>query len=327
MTALTRRALIGGIGGIAGSLAAGCSRPGGIPGVVRIGYLANLSHAPMIAGIASGRIAAALGGLRVETRVFRAGPRVVEALVGRAIDIGVSGPAPIVIAHARHGPGMLSILGGCASGGASFLVARDPALQRPQDLNGRVVASTQLGSTQDVALRKYLREHGLDAVEHGGRVNVVALAPADVLLQMRRGEIAGAWLPEPWGTRAEMEIGAARWVDERDRWPNHAFPASLLVARSDYMSAQPAILEQVTRATRDEVTRALTNPQMAEEEAYDGIRSLTGNAGARPIFHRAIARVDFTSDPLRSAVDTFAADACALGLIPRVQCESLFSRS
>jgi NitT/TauT family transport system substrate-binding protein len=78
--------------------------------------MTNLTHAPAMVGLATGRIERALG-QRVEARSFRAGPRVLEALVGDAIDVGVSGPAAIVYTHARH-PGLLGILCGCASGGA-----------------------------------------------------------------------------------------------------------------------------------------------------------------------------------------------------------------
>jgi NitT/TauT family transport system substrate-binding protein len=91
-------------------------------GVVRIGYMTNLTHAPAIVGIALERIARALG-VPVESRTFRAGPRVVEALVGGAIDVGVSGPAPVIYTHARHGAGTLRVISGCCSGGASFVVA------------------------------------------------------------------------------------------------------------------------------------------------------------------------------------------------------------
>jgi NitT/TauT family transport system substrate-binding protein len=323
VTGISRRALLGGLA--ASFAAAACGRVGGVPGVVRLGYLANLSHAPVIAGIASGRLEAALGGaVRIEPRVFRAGPRVVEALLGRAIDVGVSGPAPIVVAHARHGPGTLCVVSGCASGGASFVVTRRSGISRPEDLHGRQLATVQLGSTQDVALRTYLREAGLDAVEHGGDVQILALAAPAILLQMRRGELAGAWLTEPSATRAVEELDGVRLVDERDRWPRHAFPSALLVTRSDFADARRSTITELTRAVRAEVLRANDSPAVAEEESFEAIGRLVGNAGARSVFHSALERVDFTIDPLPAAVDTFAADACALGFIPRVACASLF---
>ena len=108
---LGRRAFTLGLAGFAAAGALGCRRSE--PGTVRIGYLANLTHSPMLLGVASGRLAAALGGVRLEARTFRAGPRVIEALLGRAIDVGLTGPAPVLVAHARHGKGALRVLSGC----------------------------------------------------------------------------------------------------------------------------------------------------------------------------------------------------------------------
>ena len=113
---VTRRELLAAMGASAGALAAaalaGAGTSGCRPrhdGVVRIGFMTNLTHAPAIVGLASGRIEQALG-VRVESRSFRAGPRVIEALVGDAIDVGVAGPAPVVYTHARHGAGTLRVL-------------------------------------------------------------------------------------------------------------------------------------------------------------------------------------------------------------------------
>lgn len=311
----------------AAMLASACSRQGGDPNVIRIGYLANLSHAPMLTGILSGRIQSALRGVRVETRVFRAGPRVVEALIGRAIDVGVTGPAPVVIAHARHGPGTLSIASGLASGGASFIVSAKSRVRGPRDLRGKTVASVQIGSTMDIALRKYVREGGLDFAEHGGDVNLVALAAPTILLELASNDLAGAWLPEPWATRAVREGGGTRLVDERDRWPDHAFSAALLVARGDYAKREGETLGKLAGAIDGEISLGRKDPAALESETYAAIKALTGNPGANAVFHEALARVDFTSDPLPDAVEAFAADACALGLIPPVACGSLFPRA
>jgi NitT/TauT family transport system substrate-binding protein len=320
-----RAVLLGAVATFVG--AAACSRPGGIPGVLRIGFLANLTHLPALTAIASGRLEGALGGIRVESRVFRAGPRVVEALLGGAIDMGLSGPAPIVIAHARHGAGKLAVVSGCASGGASFVVARGAGVEQAAHLRGKTVASVQLGSTQDVALRKYLRENGLAPTEHGGTVTVLAQSAPELLQRLERGDVAGAWLPEPWATRAVRELGAARLVDERDRWPGHAFPASLLVARRDFLATRPELAGSVCRAIVTEIDRALTTPAASETEAFSELRRRVGNPGSPDVFHEALRWVDFTPDAMPAAVSAFAADACALGLIPSVACDTLFARA
>lgn len=326
----SRRDFLRGLGalaatGLGAASLAGCRRnEAGEPGVVRIGYLANVTHSPMIAGVASGRIAKAIAPLKLETRVFRAGPAVVEALLSRSIDLGTSGPAPVVITQSRYGDGTLEIESGCGSGGASLVLRKDLHVSSAAELRGRSLASPQIGCTQDVSLRKYLRAAGLDSIENGGDVRVFAFAPATILAEMRRGDIDGAWLPEPWATRMVQTIGATRFLDERDLWPNRQFSSALLVSRPSFRSARDADVAKVVAALHAEIDRANASPSAAREETFTAIDKLTG-AGPRKIFDEACSFVQVTKDPLRDAVLSFAGDARDLGFLPAVPGPSLFA--
>ena len=141
MNAPTRRAFLGGLAAAAltGVTGFALARRSTSRDPLRIGAMANLTHAPMLAGLGSGRLAAAIG-LPIEVRLFRAGPRVAEALVGRAIDAGTAGPAPIVVHHARHGG--LRIVSGVCSGGASLVVTKQSGIREASDLHGKRLAVT-----------------------------------------------------------------------------------------------------------------------------------------------------------------------------------------
>jgi NitT/TauT family transport system substrate-binding protein len=284
--------------------------------VLRVGVMTNLTHAPLLAGLGSGRIARALAPTGVETMVFRAGPRVSEALLGNAIDVGTAGSAAIVIHHARHAAsgGGLRVLAGCASGGASFMTRNGSGIRSAEDLHGRRLAVTQIGTTQDVALRSYLRKHGLVDRAAGGDVTVLAIASSVIVDQMRRGELDGAWLAEPWATRLEAEIGATRFVDERDLWPGRAFSTAALVTRQ--VSAGAPRLAKLVAALAEEVERARTNPAVALDEAYMEMKRHVGNPGSRRVFQLAAGFVDFTSDPLPESFTRFSEDAAAMGFTP-----------
>ncbi len=293
-------------------------------GVVRIGFMTNLTHAPIVVGLASGRVERALGA-RVETRSFRAGPRVIEALVGDAIDVGVAGPSAIVFAHARHGAGLLRVLSGCASGGASFVVGRASGIRGPADLRDKTLATPQIGTTQDIALRKYLKQHGYEPSERGGDVTVHALDATTILAEIRRGRLDGAWLPEPWATRVVQEASADRLIDERDLWPDHRFPTALVAARGDFVQREPALSARLCAVMGDEVDRALRAPDETCEAARAELSRLLGKKMPAPLFHEAWRYIDFTSDPLAGALQTVAEDAASLGLAPRCTCSTLFA--
>lgn len=317
---LGRRQLI--VGACATSLAAACRSH--TDGVIRIGFMTNLTHAPAIVGLASGRIAQALG-VQVEPRSFRAGPRVVEALIGDAIDVGVAGPAPVVYAHARHGKGTLRVLSGCCSGGASFIVGRASGIRGPESLRGKTLATVQIGTTQDIALRKYLRAHGYAPAERGGDVTVHALDAATILAEMRRGSLDGAWLPEPWATRVVQEAPGIRLIDERDLWPNRAFPTAIVAARGDFTRDAAPVAARIATAFQDEIARAARLPDETREQARLELGRLLGKSLPSALIEEAAHWVDFTADPLPDALETLAHDAWTLGLAPQTTCKTLFS--
>ncbi|MEV7419429.1 ABC transporter substrate-binding protein, partial [Streptomyces sp. NPDC089919] len=63
---------------------------------VRIGYFPNLTHATALVGVQEGLIAKELGGTKLATQTFNAGPSEIEALNGGSLDIGFIGPSPSI---------------------------------------------------------------------------------------------------------------------------------------------------------------------------------------------------------------------------------------
>lgn len=301
----------------AATLATACRKPYGVMGTVRIGFLANLSHGPMIVALASQAIAKALPGIKIEVRTFRAGPRVCEALLGNAIDIATTGPAPVVSMHARHSGNPFVITSGVASGGASLITL--PSIKSPSDLAGKRVATPQIGSTQDISLRTWLTKNGLVTKEHGGDVAVDALASANIMEEMRRGSIAAAWLPEPWATRVVTEHIAVRLLDERDLWTDHRFPTALLVARRPFFEHRAAEANAIKMAVQACIAKPDRDLTFAE------IKRLTGKGLPKPVIDGAWARVDYLTDPLPKQLAEIAADSQALGYMPRTDVSSLLA--
>jgi NitT/TauT family transport system substrate-binding protein len=181
---------------------------------LRLGYFPNVTHAQALVGVADGTFARALGG-KLETRTFNAGPAAMEALLAGDLDASYVGPGPAVIAYLRSKGEGLRVVAGAVSGGA-VLVVRDA--RGPADLAGKRVASPQLGNTQDVALRTWLRANGLGTDGGPRGVEVTPLANTEIRSMFERGELAGAWVPEPWGARLVHDAGGRILVDERSLW-------------------------------------------------------------------------------------------------------------
>jgi NitT/TauT family transport system substrate-binding protein len=291
--------------------ASGCSRARD-DRPLRLGYFPNLTHAQALVGVDDGSLAAALGG-RLDARMFNAGPAAMEALLSGELDASYVGPGPAVIAHLRSRGEVLRVVAGAASGGA-VLAVRDA--RAPRDLAGKRVASPQLGNTQDVALRTWLRGNGLGDKGGADGVEVTPLANPDILMLFARGDLAGAWVPEPWGARLVAEAGARILVDERTLWPDGKFPATLLVVSRRALERRPNDVQALLRAHLALTRRWEEDPRAFGRLANAAYAKRTGKPLPEAIVEDALSRIAPTSDPLAPQLQEMARQAQALGFAP-----------
>jgi NitT/TauT family transport system substrate-binding protein len=290
---------------------AGCSRVKD-DRPLRLGYFPNVTHAQAIVGVDDGSFASALGG-RVDARMFNAGPAAMEALLAGELDASYVGPGPAVIAHLRSKGEGLRVAAGAASGGAS-LVVRDA--KGAGDLAGKRVASPQLGNTQDVALRMWLRANGLSDKAGPRGVEVTPLANPDILTMFARGDLAGAWVPEPWAARLVAEAGGRILVDERTLWEGGKFPTTVLVVSKRALDRRPSDVAALLRAHVDLTRRWQQDPRAFAKLLGDGYGKRTGKPLPDAVLADALSRIEATVDPLEAQLSQMARHAQALGYAP-----------
>ncbi len=297
-------------------LAACGGTPASKPAAVRVGFFPNLTHAQVLVGLADGSFQKALGeGVKIEPVQFNAGPSAVEALFANAIDMTYIGPNPAINGYVQSKGAALRIVAGATSGGAVFVVRPQANIKTAKDLAGKKVASPQLGNTQDVSLRRYIKQAGLATRETGGTVTVLPTANADILTLVQKGEIDGAWVPEPWGARLVREAGGVILVDERDLWPGGKFVTAHLIVSAKFLTANPEIVRAWLQA-HVEVTQWINaHPADAKALVNSEIARLTGKALAPAVLDDAYGRMEVTYDPIRSSLNTSAQWAFEAGFL------------
>ena len=167
-------------------------------------------------GVERGIFARDLGSnVTLMTATFNAGPEEVTALLSGALDAGSVGPNPAINAWQRsHGTAIRIVAGSITSA---------------RQLKGKKLASPQLGNTQDVVLRTWLKRQGLSTTTTGGRdVSVVPQDDATTLQAFQAGAVDVAWgRPEPWATRLVKDGGGHVLVDEASLWPGGRYVTTL----------------------------------------------------------------------------------------------------
>jgi NitT/TauT family transport system substrate-binding protein len=291
---------------------AGCRRERPATGPLRLGYFPNLTHGQALVGLDDGTLPRALGG-RLEPRMFNAGPAAMEALLLGDLDASYVGAGPAVIAHLRSAGEGLRVVAGAVSGGA-VLVVRDA--RSAEDLAGKRVGSPQLGNSQDLALRTWLRARGIS--DRGGPhgVDVTPLPNADLISMFVRGELAGAWVPEPWGARLLAEGGGRILVDERSLWEDGRFPTAVLVVSRRALERRPADVAALVAAHVELTRRWQRDPHGFGALVNAAYGRRTGKPLPEAVLRDALSRLAPLEDPLAPQLARMARAAQELRYAP-----------
>ena len=288
---------------------------GAAPAVVRLGYFPNLTHATAIVADKEGFFARHLGATKLQVSTFNAGPAAIEALKSGAIDATYVGPGPATNAFINSGGKALTVVAGAATGGTSLVV--DPSIRSAADLRGKKVSTPQLGNTQDIALRYWLKQHGLRTdLQGGGDVSVLPQDNAQIVDAFKQKQIAGAWVPEPYATRL-VQAGGKVLVDERDLWPAKKFAITVLAVRTDFLTAHPQTVTALLAAGLDATDLIVRDPAKAQKDVADLIAKVSGKPLKPSVISAAWKQLSFTSDPVPSSLLTGAQHAYQVGVLTK----------
>jgi NitT/TauT family transport system substrate-binding protein len=294
------------------------------PLTVRLGYFPNLTHAPALAGIKKGFFATALGRkVTVEPHTFNAGGDAVTAILSDSIDASFVGPSPTTNAFTQSHGQAVRVIAGSTSGGALLVV--QPSISSIAGLKGKKVADPQLGATQDVALRWFLKSNGLATdTAGGGDVNVVPQDNSLTLTAFKQGQIEGAWVPEPWASRLVVEGKGKVLVDERDLWPQGKFVTTNLIVRTDFLQAHPKRVGALLEGLYQSVAYLNSDSAGAQSLTNDAVAEITGKKLAAGVVSAAWPHLAFTLDPFPQTLKTAADHAHSVGLLAKVELKGLY---
>ena len=322
--------------------ASGGGAQGDGPAPVRVAFFPNVGHAIPVVGTELGMF-----GEGVEARVFYSGPQAVESLFAGSMDMAYVGPGPAVSAYLRSESDRIVVLSGAASGGSSLVAQPGSApaaaaaaasasasagggpagLHAPaptpaadaiaRALDGLTVAAPQVANTQDVSLRTFVRQAGLDTAERGGSVRVLNVANPEAYALFARGEIDAAWVPEPWATMLVAEQGGERLFREEALWPDGRFASVLLVARSEFAEGRPGAVAGWLAAHNAAAGWIRDNPGEARAAFARFLDREAGASFPDAVLAEAFSNIEITADPVEGSVAEFASRAAELGYLGR----------
>jgi NitT/TauT family transport system substrate-binding protein len=325
---MRRRILVTTAGGLALALVAGACGGGGgskssAPVTMRLGYFPNVTHAVALVGISKGIFQKDLGTDKLDTsKTFNAGPAATEALLSGAIDATFIGPSPSITAFSKS-KGAVRIVSGAASGGAGLVVKQ--SIASVDQLKGKTIATPQLGNTQDVALRAFLKTKGLKTDPQGG--GDVSIKPQDnsqTIDTFKQGTIDGAWVPEPFLSRLVLEGGGKLLVDESTLWPQGQWVTTNLLVSKSFLDKHPDTVKRLLTGVVDTVDFITKNQSDAEAATNDQLGVLTSKKLSDKVLGSAFSNLHFTVDPLADTLRKQAKDASDVGLLTDTKTDGIY---
>ena len=285
---------------------------------IRIGHFPNITHAQALIAHSTGKLEEVFAGkAAVEWKIFNAGPSAVEAMFAGNLDIAVIGPSPSINAFVKSNGEAVRIVSGAASGGAALVVRSDLNIQSAEDFHKKKIASPQLGNTQDVALRSWLRGSGLKTQEDGGDVRILPLSNADQQTLFIKKEIDAAWSVEPWVSLLVEKAGGKVFLEESDLWAGGKYSTAVILVRTKFLNEQSEFVKRFLEVHVDLTRWIQENPSEAKKIVQAEIKKESGKELPEKILDSAFSRILFTYEPLTTSIMEQAKAAHQAGFLKK----------
>ena len=285
---------------------------------IRIAFFPSIIHAVPIVGMENQTFSENLDtDLDIQVKIFDSGPQVIESIFSNSVDLAYVGPGPVINGYLKSDGKDLKILASAANGGASFVIQKNSGLESIENYSGKRIAAPQISNTQDVSLRHYLAENGLISAEKGGDVFVLNISNPDIYTLFAKGDIDGAWVPEPWATMLVEELDGIRLFDENEFWPENKFSSVLLIGRADYIEKNPEIIKKWIDANEKTVKWINDNPTESKKLYNEFLKDYMGKTLPEKIVEESFSNIVITSEPVEKSIHIFAERADSLGYLGR----------
>ena len=287
------------------------------PVTVRLGYLANITHAPALIAVKNGYFTKELGSAgTVKTSTYTSGTQETTAILAGQLDAAYVGPNPAINAWQKSNGTAIKIVSGVATGGASIVVK--PAITSAAQLKGQSLASPSLGNTQDVAVRYWLKQQGLTtSTTGGGDVSIKPTSPnSAAVLEFKSGQIAGASEPSPYDVEMVQDGGKVLLSEPG--------VTTVLMVTQSFLNAHPAVVADLLKANLDALNYIKSNPAQAQADANDELAAYTGKPLSSKVIGPAFKEITFTDDPDATSLTQDAQQATSVGLLTSVSLNGIF---
>lgn len=283
--------------------------------VIRFGHFPNITHAQGVIAHALSRqgkgwFEERLGpNVEIQWFTYNAGPSATEAIFAGSLDLTYIGQGPALNAHFKSNGEEIRVLSGAANAGAALVVKGDSPIKTPADFRGKKIATPQLGNTQDISCRAWLKANGFKVTLIGGDVLVLPTANPDQLALFQSGGVDAVWTVEPWVTRLEREVKARVFLEDKD------VITTWLVSSAKFLRDHHDLAKKIGEANVELTKWIQDHPDEAQKILTAELKAETKANFAPDAVAQAWKRIKFTTEVPREMIAKAVQDGKDAGFL------------
>ena len=283
--------------------------------VIRFGHFPNVTHAQGVIAHALSRqgkgwFEERLGpNVEIQWFSYNAGPSAMEAIFARSLDLTYVGQGPALNAHLKANGEEIRIISGAANGGSALVVKADGPIKTAADFRGKKIATPQMGNTQDISCRAWLKAQGLKITQTGGDALVVPAANPDQLGLFVSGKVDAVWTVEPWVTRLERDGKAKVFLEETD------VITTWLASSVKFLADHRDLARKIVAANSELTEWMQAHQDEAQKLLIDELKAETRQDFPPEAVAQAWKRIKFTTEIPKALVEKAVNDGKEAGFL------------
>jgi NitT/TauT family transport system substrate-binding protein len=282
---------------------------------IRFGHFPNITHAQGVIAHAltregKGWFEQRLGpNVKIQWFTYNAGPSAMEAMFAGSLDVTYVGQGPALNAHLKSNGTEIRIISGAANGGAALVVKADSPIKAPADFRGKKIATPQLGNTQDISCRAWLKAQGFKITQTGGDVIVLPTANPDQLPLFQSGGVDAVWTVEPWVTRLERDGKGKVFLEDRN------VLTTWLASSAKFLKDHRDLAKKIADANNELTQWIQSHPEEAQKKLIAELKEETKASFAPDAVAQAWKRIKFTTEVSRDLLAKAVQDGKDAGFL------------
>jgi NitT/TauT family transport system substrate-binding protein len=283
--------------------------------VIRFGHFPNITHAQGVIAHALSRqgkgwFEKRLGpNVEIQWFTYNAGPSAMEAIFAGSLDVTYVGPSPALNAYFKSNGEEIRVISGAANAGAALVLRADSPIRTAADFRGKKIATPQLGNTQDISCRAWLKTHDFKITLTGGDVLVIPAANPDQLGLLQKGSVDAVWTVEPWVTRLERDAKARVFLEDKNTI------TTWLVSSVKFLLNRRDLARKIADVNTELTKWIQKNEVEAQKLLIEELKAETRADFSPDAVAQAWKRIQFTSDVSRDLIAKSVQDGKDAGFL------------